>query len=81
MIQQITLREINQHFADYIKWVENGDSLVLTRRGKPIARITPILDSEALTKEHVQAKEKLLALMERGFSLKNERYSRDDLYE
>ena len=38
------LREANQNFSKAIKAIKAGKPIVLTERGKPIARITPIFD-------------------------------------
>lgn len=81
MIQQLTLREMNQHFADYIKFVEKGDQLILTRHGKSIARVVPIAATEELTEAQIQARNRLLSTMRTGFSLKNEGFDRESLYE
>jgi prevent-host-death family protein len=39
MKQQVSLREANQHFSRYIKAVERGEEIIITRRGRPIAKI------------------------------------------
>jgi antitoxin (DNA-binding transcriptional repressor) of toxin-antitoxin stability system len=36
----IGLREANHHLAKHIKAVEEGHEVIITRRGRPIARIT-----------------------------------------
>lgn len=40
-MQQISLREANQHLAHYIAIVEKGDEVIITRRGEPVARLLP----------------------------------------
>ena len=42
MKQQISLREANQHFARYIEAVERGEEIIITRRGRPVARIVKV---------------------------------------
>ena len=42
MKQQVSLREANQHFSRYIEAVERGEEIIITRRGKPIARIVKV---------------------------------------
>ena len=42
---EVGLREMNQQFADYIHRVEEGTEIVVTRRGKPIALVTPIANA------------------------------------
>ena len=39
---RVGLREANQRFSKIIKAVRAGNEVVLTDRGKPIARVTPI---------------------------------------
>ncbi len=39
MKQQVSLREANQHFSRYIEAVERGEEIIITRRGRPIAKI------------------------------------------
>ena len=39
---QIGLREANQRFSKLIKAVRRGHEVVLTDRGKPVAKITPV---------------------------------------
>jgi prevent-host-death family protein len=43
---RVGLREANQRFSKIMKAVRNGTEVVLTERGKPIARITRIKLSE-----------------------------------
>lgn len=40
------IRELNQDTAGVLSLVEHGESLEITNRGKPIARIVPIADGE-----------------------------------
>jgi prevent-host-death family protein len=42
MAKEVALREANQQFAKYVRAVEAGESFVITRRGKPVARLAPI---------------------------------------
>ena len=45
---KLGLREANQQFSKAIKAVRAGKQVVLTDRGRPIAVITPIKDTDAL---------------------------------
>jgi prevent-host-death family protein len=40
------LREANQNFSKAIKAIKSGKAIILTERGKPIAKITPILETD-----------------------------------
>ena len=41
MMKQVTAREANQHFAQVLSSVEAGERVVVTKRGKPVAVISP----------------------------------------
>jgi prevent-host-death family protein len=41
---EVGVRDLRNHTKKVIEQIDRGDSVVLTRRGKPIARITPIHD-------------------------------------
>lgn len=69
MQQQISLREINQHLSQYIHAVEEGAEYVITRRGKPVARIVPLVDVEeqrVLTPKQEAALERIRQRVEQG---------------
>lgn len=38
----ITLREANQNFSKYIAAVEHGEEFIVTKRGREVARLTPV---------------------------------------
>ncbi len=81
MEQRVSLREANQHLSRYVKAVEQGTEILITRRGKPVARLTPIAKERQLSPEQVAALERTLARMKRGYSLGGEPPARDELHE
>lgn len=58
---KIGLREANLHFSKYIQHVRNGEQIILTERGAPIAVIKPVNSSSG------SLEEKMRALEARGF--------------
>ena len=46
MIEQVPVRVLNQDTAGVLAKVENGETVEITSRGKPIARIVPITHGE-----------------------------------
>jgi len=42
MEQRVALREINQNLTRYVQAAEGGERIVITRRGKPIALLSPL---------------------------------------
>jgi prevent-host-death family protein len=63
MEQRVTLREINQNLTRYLKAVEEGERIVITRRGKPVALLSPLPQQEerSLTSAQEAALERLLS--------------------
>ena len=78
MKQQVSLREANQHFSRYIEAVERGEEIVITRRGRPIARIVKVSRLREPTAAQLRAW-KLIKSSAR--ELKVGRLTRDELHE
>ncbi len=36
-----TVRELRNHYTSLLEWIEAGEEIVITRRGKAIARLIP----------------------------------------
>ncbi|MEM1178236.1 MAG: type II toxin-antitoxin system prevent-host-death family antitoxin [Acidobacteriota bacterium] len=81
MRHQISLREANQHLSRYIKRVEQGEDLVITRRGKPVARIVPVVPKPELSPEQLKALARTRDRMRRGHDLGGEMPPRGSLHE
>lgn len=80
-MQQISLREINQHLSRYIESVEKGEEVIITRRGQPIARILPIPKIRRLSQEQQHAWHRLLKHMKQGIKLGGQKFDRDAAHE
>jgi prevent-host-death family protein len=80
MEQRVTLREINQNLTRYVKAAEEGERIVITRRGKPIALLSPLPQQEerSLTSAQEAALKRLLS---QSHHLGGQAPSRDDLHE
>jgi prevent-host-death family protein len=78
MKQQITLREANQHLSRYIEAATHGDEVIITRRGKPVAKLIPITTEQAVTPERQDAW-KALQMSASGLNIG--KFSRDSCYE
>jgi prevent-host-death family protein len=79
MEQRVSLREVNQHLARYVKAVEAGERIVITRRGRPIALLSPVPQQEkALSAAQEEALERLL---NQNHHLGGQAPSRDELHE
>ena len=78
MKQQISLREANQHLSRYIEAAEKGDEIIITRRGKPVARLVRVVGQQSLTPEKDAA---LQALFSMGVKTDGRMYTREEIYD
>jgi prevent-host-death family protein len=78
MEKAISAAEANRKFSQLLQGVRQGRSYVVTSHGKPVAKISPVDDSE---KTRVSARETLLARLRRQPVVKGGRWTREELYE
>lgn len=81
MPRQISLREANQHLSRLVRSVEAGEELVITRRGRPVARLVGVEEERRLTGEQEAALARSWKRMEHGYDLGGPMPSRDELHE
>ncbi|MCG8460368.1 MAG: type II toxin-antitoxin system prevent-host-death family antitoxin [Holophagales bacterium] len=81
MERRISLREANQHLSRYVRDVEAGEALMITRRGKPVARLVPVETRKRLSPEQEAALERTSERQRRGWHLGGKMPSRDELHE
>ncbi|QQO54297.1 MAG: type II toxin-antitoxin system prevent-host-death family antitoxin [Thiohalocapsa sp. PB-PSB1] len=82
MQELVSIRDANQHLSRYLERVQDGAEFVITRRGKPIARLLPIPTSgKTLSDAQSAARERLRARMRRGYALGGLSAVRDELHE
>jgi len=81
MSKLISLREANQAFSRCIRDVEAGQDYVITRNGKPVARLAPIADGRVLSAEQEAARARTRERMKRGWPLAARPLDRGTLHE
>ncbi len=79
MTRTITLREANQSFARCVREVEAGEELIITRNGRPVARLVP--EKRVLTPEQEAAWQRTKQRMEQGWDIGAGPLDRDALHE
>jgi prevent-host-death family protein len=47
-MRSIGIRELRQHASRYLRDVERGETIEITDRGRPVARIVPTGDGDAI---------------------------------
>jgi prevent-host-death family protein len=78
-MRSVTAREANQAFSRILKEAEGGESVVITRRGQPVAIIAPYWAADARKPE--RAIDHIAALMRRGLPIAAKRFTRDEMHE
>lgn len=82
MTRTISARDANQQFARLLKEVEAGAEVVVTRRGVPVARLSPMQDRvRRLTAEQERARARSRARLQEGWPLGGGPVDRDSLYD
>jgi prevent-host-death family protein len=83
MKRSVSAREANQQFSRILRDVEAGTEVVVTRRGRPVARIVPVQASRErqLTPEQEAAHARSMARLRKGWDLGGGKFNRDELYD
>jgi prevent-host-death family protein len=81
MKQLINIREANQHLSRYIDAVQDGDEIIITRRGLPVAKLSAFGKSDELNDTQKAARRQSYARMRKGYSMGGEMPARETLHE
>jgi prevent-host-death family protein len=80
-MRTVSAREANQFFSKLLQCVVDGEEVVITRRGKPVARLTPARPAVA-DPERAAEIERLIAHWREGIDLGPPvAWTRDELYD
>ncbi len=80
-MRTVSLMTANQEFSRLIREVERGEDIVITRRGRPIARLVPHRSDRTAHPEWRAAYGRMMERLEEGVSLGGLRVERDTLYD
>jgi len=78
-MRSVTAREANQAFSRLLGEAERGVSVVITRRGRPVAVLSPFAGT--MSAEKRAAIERLVATMHEGLPFGGRRFTRDEMHE
>jgi prevent-host-death family protein len=79
-MKKVTARDANQRFSKLLAEVAGGREIVITRHGKPVARLVPV-PAQQESAERTAAIKRLRARMKRGLPLGGGKFNRDELYD
>jgi len=78
MATSISAADANRHFSDVLRRVREGQSIVVTSHGRPVAKIVPIDESDRVV---AGARTALLERLRAAPAVNIGRWTRDELYE
>ncbi len=82
MAQHASLRDFNHQVAKYVYQVEQGENLIITRYGKPVAELVPYRDKiTVLEASKKTALNRSLRLLNKAKPVKGFRFNRDEIYD
>ena len=80
-MRTVSLMTANQEFSRLIREVERGEGVLITRRGRPVAKLIPHRTEKTADPEWAAAYRRMMSKLEEGASLGGLRIARDDLYD
>lgn len=54
-MREVNITELRNHLPSYIKRVRSGEELLITSRGKAVARLIPTQDETLAAREHLKS--------------------------
>jgi prevent-host-death family protein len=79
-MKTVSARAANQGFSKLLAEVAKGREVVITRHGKPVARLVPIQDEASMRKREAAIR-RMMAHMKKGLPLGGRRFTRDEMHE
>ncbi len=80
MARSVTASEANQNFSRLLREASGGETITITQRGKPVARLVPTEDEAAALARQAAGIERFLAAA-KTWPRRTVMWTRDDLYD
>lgn len=74
----VSEQELEDGIGGFLKRAEAGETVTVTRDGRPVARLEPVLQDEARREE---ARKAVIETMRRGYDLGGEKFDRNTVYD
>ena len=78
MNKTVSAADANRRFSELLRTVKKGRSVIVTNHGKPVAKITPVVEDE---READGARSALFARLRKERAVNAGRWTRDELYD
>lgn len=80
MARTVTASEANQNFSRLLREASAGETITITQRGKPVARLVPSVDEDARLARQAAGIDRFIAAA-RARPIEVIPWTRDDLYD
>lgn len=80
-MKTVSAADANRHFSQILRDVKAGETVLVTSRGKPVARIEPAEPDEIRRVEREAAWKALLHRLDSQPALNLGKFNRDELYD
>ena len=78
MDKAVSAADANRRFSELLRTVKKGRSVIVTSHGKPVAKLTPVVEDERIAKG---ARSALLARLRTERVVNIGRWTRNELYD
>jgi prevent-host-death family protein len=78
MNKPVSAADANRRFSELLRAVKKGRSVVVTSHGKPVAKISPVVEDNRVAEG---ARSALFARLRREKAVNAGRWTRDELYD
>ena len=78
MNKPVSAADANRRFSELLRAVKKGRSVVVTSHGKPVAKISPVVEDNRVAEG---ARSALFARLRRERAVNAGRWTRDELYD
>ncbi len=81
-MKTVSARQANHEFSDLLSRVERGEEILITKRSRPVAVLSPYRPP-AMTAEREKAIQHAIAMMEKGlrWGSVSRRFKREEMHE
>ena len=80
-MRTVSLMTANQEFSKLVREVERGEGFLITRRGRPVAKLVPHSADKNSNSEWAAAHRRMMMRLEEGASLRGLRIERAAHYD
>ena len=77
-MNKVSAADANRRFSELLRTVQKGGSVVVTSHGKPVAKISPVIEDDSAAEG---ARSVLFDRLRRERVVNADRWTRDELYD